>query len=50
MTKHRIYAMSFASVNPLYVAKAAGQGRPGKASRKDELNRPSASRDDYCAR
>ncbi len=50
MTKHRIYAMSFASVYPLDVAKAAGQGRPGKASQKDEVKRPSASRGGYCAR
>ena len=27
MTKHRIYAMSFASVYPLYVAKAEKKGR-----------------------
>jgi hypothetical protein len=27
MTKHRIYAMSFASVYPLYVAKAQRKGR-----------------------
>src|SRR4051812_43124412 len=27
MTKHRIYAMSFASVHPLYVAKAEKKGR-----------------------
>jgi hypothetical protein len=27
MTKHRIYAMSFASVYPLYVAKAEKRGR-----------------------
>lgn len=27
MTKHRIYAMSFASVYPLYVAKAERKGR-----------------------
>jgi hypothetical protein len=27
MTKHRIYTMSFASVYPLYVAKAEKKGR-----------------------
>lgn len=27
MTKHRIYAMSFASVYPLYIAKAEKKGR-----------------------
>lgn len=27
MTKHRIYAMSFAAVHPLYVAKAERKGR-----------------------
>jgi hypothetical protein len=27
MTKHRIYATSFASVYPLYVAKAEKKGR-----------------------
>jgi hypothetical protein len=29
MTKHRIYSMSFASVYPLYVAKAEKKGRSG---------------------
>ena len=27
MTKHRIYSMSFASVYPLYIAKAEKKGR-----------------------
>src|SRR5262245_41120143 len=30
MTKHRVYAMSFASVYPLYVAKAEKKGRTKK--------------------
>jgi len=30
MTNHRIYAMSFASVYPLYVAKAERKGRTKK--------------------
>ncbi len=34
-TKHRIYTMSFASVYPLYVAKAEKKGR--KKSEVDEL-------------
>jgi hypothetical protein len=29
MAKHRIYSMSFASVHPLYVAKAEKKGRTG---------------------
>ena len=32
MKKHRIYTMSFASVYPLYVAKAEKKGRTKKES------------------
>lgn len=37
MTKHRIYSISFASVYPLYVAKAEKKGR--KKSEVDEIIR-----------
>jgi hypothetical protein len=37
MTKHRIYSMSFASVYPLYVAKAEKKGR--KKAEVDEVIR-----------
>ena len=37
MTKHRIYSMSFASVYPLYIAKAERKGR--KKAEVDEIIR-----------